>query len=201
MEKGFAKFTDEELVRLAQEGNLDAEEYLIRKYKEMIRAKSQFYFIIGAETDDVVQEGMIGLFKAIQSFRVDRDARFRTFAELCVNRQIISAIKIASRKKHEPLNDSVSLNHLIHDEKSDTTIGESLRASNDTEPEEELLMKVLMEEINHGQTFSSFELQVWNEYIKGKDYREIAMDLRKNPKAIDNAIQRTKKKIIESLSC
>lgn len=201
MEKGFAKFTDEELVQLAQKGNLDAEEYLIRKYKEMIRAKSQFYFIIGAESDDVVQEGMIGLFKAIQSFQIDRDTRFRTFAELCVNRQIISAIKLASRKKHEPLNDSVSLNRPIHDEKPDTTIGESLRASNDTEPEEELLMKALMEEINNGQAFSPFELQVWNAYIKGKDYREIAMDLGKNPKAIDNAIQRTKKKIIESLSC
>lgn len=201
MEKGFAKSTDEELVQLAQKGNLDAEEYLIRKYKEMIRAKSQFYFIIGAESDDVVQEGMIGLFKAIQSFQIDRDTRFRTFAELCVNRQIISAIKLASRKKHEPLNDSVSLNRPIHDEKSDTTIGESLRASNDTEPEEELLMKALMEEINNGQAFSPFELQVWNAYIKGKDYREIAMDLGKNPKAIDNAIQRTKKKIIESLSC
>lgn len=201
MEKGFAKFTDEELVQLAQEGNLDAEEYLIRKYKEMIRAKSQFYFIIGAESDDVVQEGMIGLFKAIQSFQIDRDTRFRTFAELCVNRQIISAIKHASRKKHEPLNDSVSLNRPIHDEKPDKTIGESLRASNDTEPEEELLMKALMEEINNGQAFSPFELQVWNAYIKGKDYREIAMDLGKNPKAIDNAIQRTKKKIIESLSC
>lgn len=201
MEKGFAKFTDEELVQLAQAGNLDAEEYLIRKYKEMIRAKSQFYFIIGAESDDVVQEGMIGLFKAIQSFRTDQDTRFRTFAELCVNRQIISAIKTASRKKHEPLNDSVSLNRPIHDEKPDTTIGESLRASNDTEPEEELLMKTLMEEINNGQTFSPFELQVWNAYIKGKDYREIAMDLGKDPKAIDNAIQRTKKKIIASLSC
>lgn len=200
MERKFAKFTDEQLVHQAQTGDLDAEEYLIRKYKEMVRTKSQTYFIIGADSDDVVQEGMIGLFKAIQSFRPERETGFRTFAELCVTRQIISAIKTASRKKHEPLNKSVSLNKPVNEEEAEITLGELIRASNDTEPEEELLMKVLLEEINNSENFSDFELQVWKEYASGKDYKEIAELIGKNAKAVDNAIQRTKKKIIMALS-
>lgn len=201
MEKQLANFTDEELVQKAQTGDLVAEEHLIRKYKELVRSRSQYYFIIGADGDDVVQEGMIGLFKAIHSFKEGNKASFRTFAELCVNRQIITAIKTASRKKHEPLNDSVSLSKPIQEEEAATTLGELLRASNDTEPEEELLMKDLMEEIsnNESNVFSAFEMQVWNEYLRGRDYKEIAGILGKTPKAVDNAIQRTKKKIIASL--
>lgn len=201
MENRFSGMTDEELVASAQEGNLEAEEFLIRKYKELVRSRSQFYFIIGADGDDVVQEGMIGLFKAIQSYSADKEASFKTFAELCVNRQIITAIKTASRLKHGPLNDSVSLNDPVNEEEQGTTLGEMLHAGKDMEPEEELLMKDLMDSIssNEQNLFSAFEMQVWNEYLRGRDYREIAQILDKSPKAVDNAIQRTKKKIMASI--
>ncbi|MBP3384770.1 MAG: RNA polymerase sporulation sigma factor SigH [Firmicutes bacterium] len=201
MENRFSGMTDEELVASAQEGNLEAEEFLIRKYKELVRSRSQFYFIIGADSDDVVQEGMIGLFKAIQSYSAGKEASFKTFAELCVNRQIITAIKTASRRKHGPLNDSVSLNDPVNEEEQGTTLGEMLHAGKDMQPEEELLMKDLMDSIssNEQNLFSAFEMQVWNEYLRGRDYREIAQILDKSPKAVDNAIQRTKKKIMASI--
>jgi RNA polymerase sporulation-specific sigma factor len=192
--------TDEQLVSLAQSGNLEAEEYLIRKYKELVRSKSQFYFIIGADGDDVMQEGMIGLFKSIHSYK-DEKASFKTFAELCVSRQIITAIKSASRRKHEPLNESVSLSDPVNDDDNSITLEEILCAGKEMEPEEELLVKDLMEEIsgNGQKLFSAFETQVWNEYLSGKNYREIAESLGKSPKAVDNAIQRTKKKIMASI--
>ena len=108
MDKCYDKLTDEQLVQKAQAGQLEAEEYLIRKYKSMVRRRAQLYFIAGADGDDVMQEGMIGLFKAIRSYRSQMDAAFGTFAELCVNRQIITAIKLASRRKHSPLNTYIS---------------------------------------------------------------------------------------------
>lgn len=201
MEKQFANLTDEQLIERAQNGDMLAEEYLIRKYKEMVSARSKFYYIIGAEGDDVVQEGMIGLFKAIHSFGKDKDASFRTFAELCVNRQIISAIRTASRKKHEPLNESVSLDSPADEGDAGMTLKEMLSASREMEPEQELLMKTLMEEIssNENNLFSSFEMEVWQMYVHGRNYREIAEQLGKSPKAVDNAIQRTKKKIMASI--
>ena len=201
MENRFSGMTDEELVASAQEGNLEAEEFLIRKYKELVRSRSQFYFIIGADGDDVVQEGMIGLFKAIQSYSADKEASFRTFAELCVNRQIITAIKSASRRKHEPLNESVSLSDPVSEDENSMTIAEVLRAGKDMDPEEELLAKDLLKMLSGAEQniFSAFEMQVWNEYLRGKNYREIAVILDRSPKAVDNAIQRTKKKIMASI--
>lgn len=196
-----ANITDEQLAALAQAGDLQAEEYLIRKYKEMVRLKSQFYYIIGADGDDVVQEGMIGLFKAIQSFEEEREASFKTFAELCVNRQIITAIKSANRQKHSPLNESVSLSDPASQEEHSLTLEDILRASHDMEPEEELLYKDLLEGINSNQQkiFSDLEMQIWNRYLAGKNYREIAVELGKSPKSVDNAIQRTKRKIMDGL--
>lgn len=201
MEKRFNHMSDEELVSAAQTGDLEAEEYLIRKYKELVRSRSQFYFIIGADGDDVVQEGMIGLFKAIHSYNENRAASFRTFAELCVNRQIITAIKTATRRKHEPLNESVSLNDPVNEEDAGMTLEEVLRSGIDMDPEQELLFKDMMEELanNEQKLFSTFETQVWKEYLRGKNYREIALILDKSPKAVDNAIQRTKKKIMASI--
>jgi RNA polymerase sporulation-specific sigma factor len=201
MEKQFANFTDEQLVQQAQKGDMLAEEHLIRKYKEHVRKKSKVYFIIGADGEDVMQEGMIGLFKAIRSFDGEQQASFKTFAELCISRQIISAIRTASRKKHEPLNDSVSLNDPVKEDESGVTFQEMLRAGCEMEPEQELLMKSLIEEIssNENKVFSAFELEVWEAFSKGKSYKEIAEGLGKSPKAVDNAIQRTKKKIMESI--
>ncbi len=201
MENKFYDMTDEQIVILAKSGDLEAEEHLIRKYKELVKMKSQFYYIIGADGDDVIQEGMIGMFKAIHSFDPDGGTAFRTFANLCINRQIVSAIRTASRKKHEPLNESVSLYDPVKDDEPEVTLQEILRASHEMEPEQELLMKALLEEIsnNENNVFSSFELEVWNQYSLGRNYREIAEDLGKSPKAVDNAIQRTKKKIMDSI--
>lgn len=198
---GISGLDDEQLVELARGGDLDAEEFLIRKYKEMVRARSQFYYIIGADGDDVVQEGMIGLFKAIQSYDAEKAASFHSFAELCVNRQIISAIRLATRRKHEPLNESVSLSDPVGENEPGMTLQEMLHASHEMEPEQELMLKTLLEDIssNKDNVFSAFEMEVWQEYSRGRNYREIAADLGKSPKAVDNAIQRTKKKIMDSI--
>ena len=201
-DKRYDGLTDEQLAKQAQNGSLDAEEYLIRKYKEVVRTRSQLYFIMGADGEDVVQEGMIGLFKAIRSYDARRETSFHTFAELCINRQILTAIRQASRRKHSPLNTSVSLNRPLSDEDPEGTLEETLRSDSNTEPEAQLMLKDVAKMIrsNEGNLFSAVELQVWNEYLQGKSYRQIAEDLGKSTKAVDNAMQRTKKKIITWLS-
>lgn len=194
----YSNFTDEELVTLAKQGDENAEEQLIRKYKDVVRLKAHHYFIMGADTEDVIQEGMIGVFKAIKSFDARKDTSFETFVELCIIRQIITAIKRANRLKHSPLNTSVSLSRPVGENQKLQTIFETLRSGSDDEPENLIILKEIVNTINtDGQkTFSKFELQVWNEYIKGKNYLKIAAELNKTPKAIDNAIQRIKKKVL-----
>lgn len=201
MDNRYDELTDEQLVGEAQAGSLEAEEYLIRKYKEVVSSRSKLYFIMGADGEDVVQEGMIGLFKAIKSYDCEKDASFHTFAELCINRQIITAIKTASRLKHSPLNTSISLNKPVSEEETDGTLEETLCSDSNSDPEAQLLLKDVVASIigNEGNIFSKFEMQVWNEYLMGKNYRQIAEDLGKSPKAVDNAIQRTKKKILAYL--
>lgn len=201
MKSKFETFTDEQLAQLAQDGDVAAEEYLIRKYKDVVSSRSQLYFIIGADSEDVVQEGMIGLFKAIKSYDGGNDATFHTFAEICINRQILTAIKTASRKKHSPLNTSVSLNNPLSEEDPDSTIAEGLSSDSNSDPEATLVLKDIMEQIlnDEGRLFSKFEMQVWNEYLQGKSYKKIAADIGKSPKAVDNAMQRTRKKIFDHL--
>lgn len=194
--------TDEELVRMAHEGSSTAEEFLIRKYKKLAKSKAQTYFIAGGDNDDVIQEGMIGLFEAIRDYDEESEAAFRTFAELCVNRQVISAIQRANRKKHQILNDSLSLND---DEKSDNNSAETLLdrvpAGENVDPESLTLMNEVVTYLQADgvDIFSQLENQVWSELRKGLDYKEIAAALGRDPKSIDNAIQRIKKKIYEFL--
>lgn len=201
MDKRYEQLTDEQLAEQAQAGDLGASEFLIRKYKEMVRRRAQLYFIMGADGDDVIQEGMIGLFKAIKSYSGEKEAAFRTFAELCINRQIITAIKLANRRKHSPLNTSISLNRPLAEGDTEDTLEETLRSDSNSEPENQLVLKDVVEAIitNEGKIFSPFEMKVWNEYLQGKDYKEIARTLGKSAKAVDNAIQRTKKKILTYL--
>lgn len=191
--------TDESLVKMAQEGSSTACEFLINKYKQMAKLKAKTYFIAGGDNEDVVQEGMIGIFKAIRDFDGDRDASFRTFAELCVNRQIISAIKGANRQKHQILNESVSLSIREEDGGEDgQPLSERLASqSSETDPEAMMLMKEVVEYLKADQKkmFSPLERRVWKEMLKGKNYREIALTIRKSPKTVDNAMQRIKKKI------
>lgn len=195
--------TDETIVRMAQEGSGTAYEYLISKYKGLAKEKSKTYFIAGADNEDVVQEGMIGIFKAIRDFDPDQGASFRTFAELCINRQIISAIKNANRQKHQILNESVSLSAPGEaDSKEAPTLAEMLASnSGDTDPETMTLMKEVVDylRVNESDLFSLMENEVWSQMLKGRNYREIAIALGKSPKTVDNAIQRIKKKILQFL--
>lgn len=191
--------TDESIVKMAQEGSSTAYEYLISKYKELAKVKSKSYFIAGGDNEDVIQEGMIGIFKAVRDFDEEKDASFRTFAELCINRQILNAIKGANRQKHQILNESVSLSAgEAENGEEQGSLAECIASANpDTDPESMMLMREVVEYLkeNDQNIFSPLESQVWNEMLKGKSYREIAFSLRKSSKTIDNAMQRIKKKI------
>ena len=191
-------------MRRAREGDSEAEEFLIRKYKDVARTKAHLYFIAGADREDLVQEGMIGIFKAIKGYDENRDASFHTFAELCVNRQILSAIKAAARLKHAPLNNSLSIDMPVtgEDPDSEKTLGDTLPAGDYDDPEKLFIFKENMDYIEGkgSEIFSEMELRVWSEYLKGKSYAEIAEILGKTTKSVDNAIQRTKRKIEVYLS-
>lgn len=193
--------TDEVLAGLAQAGDREAEDILIRRYVEMIRGKAHLYFIVGADSEDVIQEGMIGLFKAIHDYSGNREATFKTFAELCINRQILTAVKTASRRKHQPLNDSVSLSTPV-DETGGGTLEESLGGDMASNPEavfmENTLSSLLTDE--NSTLFSSMERRVLKEYLAGKKYPEIAQSLGKSYKAVDNAMQRIRRKINEYIN-
>jgi RNA polymerase sporulation-specific sigma factor len=189
--------SDDQIVKKAQNGDKEAEEYLIRKYKEYVKNRTLQYYIAGADRDDIIQEGMIGIFKAIRDYESDKAASFSTFAELCVTRQIISAIKQARRLKHGPLNTYVSLSKPISDEEPSNNLENTLLSGKDSDPESMLLLK---EKINHIQDngsdiFSKLELGVLKEFLQGKNYIEIADLLNKPSKSIDNTIQRIKKKL------
>jgi RNA polymerase sporulation-specific sigma factor len=188
---------DEEIVLSAREGNVTSLEYIINKYKNFVRAKARSYFLIGADKEDIVQEGMIGLYKAIRDFRNDKLSSFRAFAELCITRQIITAIKTATRQKHIPLNSYVSLNKPIYDEESDRTLLDILTASKITDPEELIISReeLVSIEAKIGEILSDLELEVLMSYLQGKSYQEIACDLDRHVKSIDNALQRVKRKL------
>jgi len=198
MDSKYAGMADEMLVREAQGGNADAEEYLIRKYKDVVRGKAHIYFIVGADSEDIVQEGMIGIFKAIKGYNETKHASFNTFAEICINRQILSAIKAARRQKHAPLNNSLSLSDPLSDGE-DKTIGDTLPSDGYANPEAIYIFKEDMNYVEDGSVFSDMELRAWNEYMKGHTCSEIARMMGKTPKAVDNAIQRAKRKLEEYL--
>ncbi len=188
---------DEDVVEFARDGNDAALEYLINKYKNFVRAKARSYFLIGADRDDIMQEGMIGLYKAIRDFRSDKLSSFRAFAELCITRQIITAIKTATRQKHIPLNSYVSLNKPIYDEDSDRTLLDVISGSKVTDPEELIISREEFGDIEEkmGEILSDLEWKVLMSYLDGKSYHEIAVELNRHVKSIDNALQRVKRKL------
>ncbi len=194
----FENMTDEEIVAEAKENsNTIALNYLINKYRNFVRAKARSYFLIGADREDIIQEGLIGLYKAIRDFRNDKLSSFRAFAELCVTRQIITAIKTATRQKHIPLNSYVSLNKPIYDEDSDRTLLDVLSGSKISDPEELVISREEFIDIESkmGQILSDLEWKVLMAYLDGKSYQEIAMELDRHVKSIDNALQRVKRKL------
>lgn len=194
-------FSDSELVLKAQAGDIDAEEALMRKYKETVRAKAKMYYMVGADEEDVVQEGMIGLLRAIRKYDADKEAGFATFAGICITRQIITAIRSADREKHKALNTSVSLSDPVKAEDEGITIEDTLRTNISENPETLLVIKDIAYYIMHNgdNILSDFEMDVLSEMLKGKNNEEIAVKLGRNPKSIDNAMQRMKKKIVEYL--
>ena len=194
----FENMTDEEIVTDAKEKeNSIALDFLINKYRNFVRAKARSYFLIGADREDIIQEGMIGLYKAIRDFRGDKLSSFRAFAELCVTRQIITAIKTATRQKHIPLNSYVSLNKPIYDEDSDRTLLDVLSGSKISDPEELVISREEFSDIEEkmGQILSDLEWKVLRAYLDGKSYQEIAVELDRHVKSIDNALQRVKRKL------
>jgi len=188
---------DEVVVEFAREGDTLALEFLIHKYRNFVRAKARSYFLIGADREDIIQEGMIGLYKAIRDFRADKLASFRAFAELCITRQIITAIKTATRQKHIPLNSYVSLNKPIYDEESDRTLMDVIHGNKVSDPEELVISREEFLDIEKrmSEFLSELEWKVLMYYLEGKSYQEIAEELSRHVKSIDNALQRVKRKL------
>ncbi|MBR5235827.1 MAG: RNA polymerase sporulation sigma factor SigH [Clostridia bacterium] len=188
----FAGLKDEELVFYAKQDNALAIELLVNRYKAFVMMRSKTYFLCGADRDDVIQEGMIGLFKAIRSFKAERGVSFKTFAELCITRHIISAVKTSTRQKHAPLNTYVSLDR---GEGSANLERDAFKSGND--PEQIMIEKENMVGIE-GQidkALSRFEARVLMHYLNGMSYGKIAVCMGKDPKSIDNALQRIKRKL------
>ena len=200
-EEQFEVLSDEQIAGMAME-DPEALEYLLDKYKNFVRIKSRSYFLLGADHEDIVQEGMIGLYKAIRDFKPDKQSSFKAFAELCITRQIITAIKTASRQKHKPLNFYVSLNKPVYEENADQSLMDILPgASAATNPEELFIGRENVESIEEQvkKLLSSYEKQVFSLYLEGKSYQEIAKALHKHVKSVDNALQRIKKKLAKYL--
>jgi RNA polymerase sporulation-specific sigma factor len=210
----YEKLSHEKLVKQARNGDEAALELIFREYRETIRGKASLYFLAGGDTGDLVQEGMIGLFRAIMDYDESKEASFRTYAELLIARQMIAAVRSAARQKHIPLNTSLSLDAsagpISGDSPGDAgggvpdghiNLGDIL-PDDAASPEEALLAKDRIErlEAESVRLFSKFELNVWCEYKKGMAYTDIAKALGKTPKAVDNAIQRMKKKVARALA-
>ncbi|ANU14719.1 RNA polymerase sporulation specific sigma factor SigH [Planococcus halocryophilus Or1] len=193
----FTDMTDEELVSLVHSGNTEALDFLITKFRPFVRMKARSYFLIGADKEDIIQEGMIGLYKAIRDFKSDKLSSFRAFAELCIIRQIITAIKTATRQKHIPLNSYISLDKPIYDEESDRTLMDVLTGNGVDDPEDLIIHNEefqYMEE-KMGEVLSELEREVLALYLDGQSYQEISEKLERHVKSIDNALQRVKRKL------
>ena len=194
------EYLDEELiVEKARKGDLKSQEIIIKKYKNFVRSKARSYFLIGADREDLVQEGMIGLFKAMRDYQPDKMSSFKSFAELCIKRQIITAIKTATRQKHIPLNSYVSLNKPVFDEESgDRTLYEVMtNNSKELNPESLIIKREELSQMEEkmGEVLSDLEWKVLTAYLEGKSYHEISMEMNKHVKSVDNALQRVKKKM------
>ena len=197
----FVNMTDGEVAELANHDDALASDYLLNKYKNFVRAKARSYFLIGADREDLVQEGMIGLYKAIRDYRSDKQTSFVAFAELCVTRQIITAIKAATRQKHKPLNSYISLNKPVYDEESDRMLIDVITGAKVSNPEDIVIDQEDLAQIEEkiGEMLSDVEWKVLSLYLKGKSYQEIARLLNRRVKSIDNALQRVKNKLEKHL--
>ena len=194
----FNEISDEEVVVLVQKDRYElAMAHLVNKYKNFVRSKARSYFLVGADRDDIIQEGMIGLYKATRDFDYERQASFRAFAELCVTRQIITAIKTATRQKHMPLNSYISLNKPVYTEESERTLMDMIANVRVSDPEELIITREEFADIEKNMTYllSELEWHVLLSYLDGKSYQEMAGETDRSIKSIDNALQRVKRKL------
>jgi len=202
-DNNYKSMSDEDLIDVIKSGDKSALEYLISKYKELVNMKVGKYFIIGAEREDIVQEGLIGLFKAIKSYSSDKQNSFKTFANMCIERQLITAIKTSNRQKHMPLNSYLSLNTTAFEEDSDsnTQVIDVLESHQAEDPLETITKQEYYKSIEKAidESLSDFEKQVLNRYIQGESYVQIAERLDAPVKSIDNAIQRIRKKAMKNI--
>jgi RNA polymerase sporulation-specific sigma factor len=197
-----ATMADDELAALYQVGDVDALNVLLDRYRRFARAKARGYFLVGADADDIQQEGMIGLFKAVRDFRPDRQSSFRAFAELCITRQVITAIKTATRQKHQPLNQYVSISGARNgDGDNERSVEILLSDHHIVDPADEIIQleRLVAMRRSMSELLSSLEVDVLGLYLEGKSYYEISEQLGRHVKSIDNALQRIKRKL-ESLA-
>ena len=199
MQKYLSTLNDEQLVLLSIEGNSEAEETILQRYKNFVKSKARAYYLIGAENDDVVQEGMIGLYKAVRDFNPDKNITFKTFADVCITRQILTAIRTANRNKHNPLNASISMNAPVFNEDSGTTVMNLIQHGPVSNPEEIYIFDETLKEIKFeiSKKLSGFENRVLEFYLDGLSYVEISETMNKSIKSIDNALQRIKRKLMD----
>lgn len=198
----FQSDIDNNYIYEIKNGNQEALNKIMEKYKPYVYLKAKPFFIVGAEKEDIIQEGMIGLFKAIKSYNFEKDVSFKSFADLCIKRQIITAIKASTRQKHIPLNSYLSLNKTVCDEEDDRAIIEMIDLDSLHDPLETITNKETCQKIGAkiSKVLSDFEQKVFYEYINGESYANIAKKLNSHSKAVDNAVQRIKKKIEKNIS-
>lgn len=198
--ENYSNYSDNDLITLVRKGDRIAEEQLALRYTRLVKVCSRPYFLVGGDGEDLIQEGMLGLLSAIREYDPSLNASFKTYAEICVKRRIYSAIKTASRKKHEPLNDMVSFDDVLSDENlsNAASYGDAYRRS----PEEQVLARESAEEIiqTYSRFLSKFESEILKLYLSGSSYSEIAEACGKTEKSVDNAVQRIRRKLARSLS-
>ncbi|MDD6888357.1 MAG: RNA polymerase sporulation sigma factor SigH [Candidatus Aphodomorpha sp.] len=198
----YEALTDEELIERIRMGDSDAEDVLYIRYKQVVRSKARTYFLVGADREDIIQEGMIGLYKAVCDYEFGKQASFRAFAELCITRQIITAIKSATRKKHIPLNTYVSLSRPVYEDgDGERTLIDVLETTRISDPEEALIGRESYEAVARDieNALSKLEREALSLYLQGLSYQQIAAAMGRSTKCVDNAIQRVKKKLEERL--
>lgn len=197
----FEHKTDEELIEETMAGNSDAMDFLMEKYKNLVRSKAKTLFLVGADKEDLIQEGMIGLYKAIRDFRRDKDASFRSFAELCINRQMYTAIKSSNTKKNQPLNNYISFDSIVKNGGAEEPVEDMLgvEAEKISNPEQMVIDKESASVLEYTLVgrLSKMEREVLFYYLRDYNYNQIAEALSKEPKAVDNALQRIKKKLTQ----
>ena len=197
----YRNLVDEELVLKSRAGDVNALEYLISKYSDYIKLKAKNYYLIGADGEDIYQEGMIGLYKAIRDYEQEKLSNFKSFADLCITRQILTAISTASRQKHIPLNSYVSLNKPLYKDNEERTLIDTIEEEKNKDPMDIFIGRENLESIKKimEQILSPLEIKVLNLYVDGLTYEEISREIGKDIKSVDNSLQRVKKKLVKTL--